>query len=243
MLVSEVFAPYSKDLVLRNYTLFGLMTAVETLLSQSYGAREFSSFRIWAGISLVIVFFATIVVSGGMALCEAVMRVIVQDPALAHQAGLFSLKLIPGLFPYYGFCVLSYYLQNANIFWPPVWIGLISNGINVLLNWALIFRAGWGIAGCPTATSLTRLLEFFMIVVYMLFKRSPLLEHIWPSFSCEHFSTRSLAIFMEIAVPGAFALLGRNIAILDTGFAYIISLFLHFVCHCFCIQLGVGFTK
>ena len=99
--------------------MHGFMTAIDTMLSQSYGAQQYLEYGIWTGISLVFVFFATIVVSGGMALCQPVMNLIVSNPDLAREAGLFALRLIPGLFPYYFFYVFAKYFQNANILAPP----------------------------------------------------------------------------------------------------------------------------
>lgn len=52
-----------------NSTAIGFMTAIDTLLSQSYGANQCDSFAVWAGNSLVITFLFTFVVSGIIALC------------------------------------------------------------------------------------------------------------------------------------------------------------------------------
>jgi MATE family multidrug resistance protein len=58
-------------------------------------------------------------------------------------------RLIPGLFPLYRFKVLSKYLQTQNILAPSVIIGMVAVVNQVLFCSALIFKAGWGIAGAP----------------------------------------------------------------------------------------------
>lgn len=191
-----------------NETMTGFMSAIDTLLAQSYGSRQYSTYAIWTGNSLVIVFFATIIASGIMALCGPFMQLIVSDPKLAQEAGYFALRLIPGLFPYYWFKVLTKYLQTQDILAPLVWVGLFANGMNAYFNWMLIYQVGLGIAGSPWATTLTRTVELLLLGLFMLFRRSTL-EKTWPSVSCENISTNTLAPFMEIAIPGALGTLGE----------------------------------
>ena len=49
------------------------MTAIDTLLAQTYGANQHDNFAVWTGNSLVIVFLATVIVSGMVALCGPAM--------------------------------------------------------------------------------------------------------------------------------------------------------------------------
>lgn len=197
-----------------NVTMFGFMTGIDTLLAQSFGARHFSNYAIWTGNSLVIVFFATVVTSGVMTLCGPFMYLILGDPKLAREAGLFALRLIPGLFPYYIFKVLSKYLQTQHILAPSACIGAMANGMNAVFNWALIYKAGWGVAGSPWATSFTRTAELFLIVAFMMLKRSAVLERTWPKLSCRNLSTEALAPFMQISLPGALAFFGKDASLI-----------------------------
>ena len=56
-----------------NSTMIGFMTAIDTLLAQTYGANQHDNFAVWTGNSLVIVFLATVIVSGMVALCGPAM--------------------------------------------------------------------------------------------------------------------------------------------------------------------------
>ena len=181
--------------------MFGLMTAIDTFLAQTYGARQFISYGIWTGNSMVIIFCSTIVASGAMSLCGPFMYLISSDPALAKGAGMYALRLIPGLFPYFMFKVLCKYLQTQHILGPSMWIGLMANGMNVLFNWALIYRADLGVVGSPWATSLTRALEAVMICAYIITKRNSLLKQTWPVVSCRNLSSEQLYPFMHIGLP------------------------------------------
>jgi MATE family multidrug resistance protein len=183
------------------------MTAVDTFLAQSFGAGQLTNYGIWAGNSLVIVFLATVIASGVMTLCGPFMHLIVSVD-LANGAQAFALRLIPGLFPYFLFKVLSKYLQTQHILAPSTLIGLLANIMNAVFNFSLIYLAGWGIAGSPWATTLTRTAELAMISLYINTKRNSVLEQTWPIVSCENLCSEQVRPFTRIALPGALAFLG-----------------------------------
>jgi len=187
-----------------NATMLGFMTAIDTLLAQSYGAKQLDSFAIFTGNSLIVVFLMTMIVSGIVALCGPAMRLFGQDPDLADAAGEFAFRLIPGMFPYYLFKVLTKYLQTQNRLAPGVWIGVLANVMNALFNWGLIYAAGWGIAGAPWATTLTRLIEFLLIVLYMYYQKFSL-KDTWPEISRENLNFAVLKPFWKLAVSGALS--------------------------------------
>ena len=188
-----------------NSSMMGFMTAIDTLLAQSFGASQHDSFQIWTGSSLVIVFGMTILVSGLVALCGPAMHLFGQEPELADAAGEFSYRLIPGLFPYYSFKVLTKYLQTQNKLAPGVYIGIFANGMNALFNWLLIFELGWGLSGAPWATTLTRAMELLMICAYLLYSRQSL-ESTWPKFSKKNFHYTNLKPFWKLAISGALSI-------------------------------------
>lgn len=185
-----------------NSTMIGFMTAIDTLLSQSYGANQLENYSAWTGNSLMIIVPVTAVVSGAVALCGPCMKLFGQDHELADAAAEFSYRLIPGLFPYYLFKVQTKYLQSQNRLAPGVWIGLFANVFNALFNWWLIYGVGWGLMGAPWATSLTRLVQFVLLSLYMCaYKRS--LEDTWPRFSRENLRYSVLKPFWDLAISGA----------------------------------------
>ena len=185
-----------------NSTMIGFMTAIDTLLSQSYGANQLENYSAWTGNSLMIIVPVTAVVSGAVALCGPCMKLFGQDHELADAAAEFSYRLIPGLFPYYLFKVQTKYLQSQNRLAPGVWIGLFANVFNALFNWWLIYGVGWGLMGAPWATSLTRLVQFVFLSLYMCaYKRS--LEDTWPRFSRENLRYSVLKPFWDLAISGA----------------------------------------
>jgi MATE family multidrug resistance protein len=188
-----------------NSTMVGFMTAIDTFLAQAFGAGELKAYGTWAGTSLGIVMMVTVCVSGLLALCGPAMKLFGQDEALAKAAGEFAYRLIPGLFPYYAFKVLVKYLQSQNIVMPGVWIGVLANGLNILLNWALIYALDIGLNGAPWATTITRFIELGMIAGYLFWNKKTL-EATWPTTSRSMWNRKNLRPFWKLAVSGALSL-------------------------------------
>eukprot|EP00980_Cylindrotheca_fusiformis_P006047 scaffold1301_cov128-Cylindrotheca_fusiformis.AAC.10 len=206
-----------------NSTMIGFMTAIDTLLSQSFGAQKYYQFSTWAGTSIVLVFLTTIPMSGIIALCGPAMHLFGQDPVLADAAGKFSYRLLPGLFPYYIFKTLNKYLQAQNKVAPGVWIGLLANGVNALFNWALIYAADWGLQGAPWATTLTRTVEFLMIVAYLYYQKkcrpptaTNTLQDTWPRLDKNKFTRTALRPFWKLAISGALSITAEVVSIVHT---------------------------
>lgn len=216
-----------------NGTMIGYMTAIDTLLAQAFGAQQLEKFSIWAGNSMVIIFFTTIVFAGLVALCGPAMRLFFgKDSKTADAAGEFSYRLIPGLFPYFMFKVLSKYLQTQNILAPVVWIGILANGMNVLFNWVLIFVLDWGIHGAPWATTLTRTAEFAFILGYLYWKKKDL-QSIWPKVEREYLTLKVLRPFWKLAISGALSVSAEawsfEISTILAGFVGVTALDAHII--------------
>jgi MATE family multidrug resistance protein len=191
-----------------NSTMLGFNTAIDTFLAQAYGAKEFRGFGLWTGNSLVIVMIATVFMSGLLALCGPMLKVLGQDEILAERAQHFSYRLIPGLFPYYAFKVLVKYLQTQNITLPGAWIGLLANLLNILGNWAFIFHFDMGLNGAPWATTITRFAECFVVIGYIYWNRdTPKISSTWPTFSAKFFcSPGTVRSFLKLALSGALSM-------------------------------------
>ena len=187
-----------------NSAMMGFMTATDTMLAQSFGARAYGSFAMWTGNSIVVVTIASVVTCGLIALCGPCMVLFGQDPDLAAAAGQFSIRLIPGLIPYYVFKVLTKYLQAQHKVAPGVYIGLIANAVNVFANWFFIYELNMGLSGAPWATTITRVGELVLIVFYIRWKRMELVETL-PKISMKNLEIPIIMPFVKLAISGALS--------------------------------------
>jgi MATE family multidrug resistance protein len=189
-----------------NFCMIGFLTATDTMLAQSYGAKQYNNYALWTGNSLVVIVPITVITSGAIALCGPCMKLFGQDYELSNTAAQFSYRLLPGLLPYYLFKVLTKYLQSQNLLAPGVWIGILANGLNALFNWTFIYRAKLGLMGSPWATSLVRVMELLLILTYMYIKKSTILKETWPKISRTNLQYSILKPFWKLGMEGALAL-------------------------------------
>jgi len=189
-----------------NFCMIGFLTATDTMLAQSYGAKQYDNYALWTGNSLVVIVPITLVVAGAIALCGPCMKLFGQDHELSDAAAQFSYRLLPGLLPYYLFKVLTKYLQSQNLLAPGVWIGVLANGLNALFNWTFIYRANLGLMGSPWATSLVRVMELLLILTYMYIKKRTTLRETWPTISRANLHYSILKPFWKLGIEGALAL-------------------------------------
>jgi len=150
------------------HPIFGCATALDTLLSQSHGARRPDLFGQWTQIGLIILLLLTFPFMGMLAFAEPILLSTGMNATLASRAAAFDRALIPGVPPLVAFVALTKHLQSQHILAPSVWIAAIANVINVAANYLLIFECGMGLRGAPLATSLSRWCQLGMMCTYLV---------------------------------------------------------------------------
>ncbi len=120
---------------------------------------------------------------------EEVLLAMGQEPALAHQAGIYLRWLQWAVLPFYGYIVLRSFISALE---RPGWalvIVFLAVACNVLLNWMFIFgnlgAPAMGIAGSGFATTLSSVLMFaglaLVVVVEKKFRRYQIFGRFWRS--------------------------------------------------------------
>ena len=118
---------------------------------------------------------------------EKILLAMGQEPALAHQAGIYLRWLQWAVLPFYGYIVLRSFISALE---RPGWalvIVFVAVATNVLLNWMFMFgnlgAPRLGIAGSGLATTISSVLMFVgMVLVVTLekkFRRYHLFGRFW----------------------------------------------------------------
>lgn len=140
----------------------GLVLGIDPILTHAHGAGDGRAVGLAVQRGLVV----AVLVSGPIALlwllAEPVLVLAGQKPALARMAHDYVVAQLPSVVGFLGFMVLRSYLQGRSIVAPALWITLLANVFNALLNWVLIFghlgMPAMGLTGAGVATGVTRLL-------------------------------------------------------------------------------------
>ncbi|KAJ1377188.1 Multi antimicrobial extrusion protein [Sesbania bispinosa] len=90
-----------------------------------------------------------------------------QDPLIAHEAGKFTIWLLPALFAYAILQPLVRYFQMQSLLLPMLLSSCVTLGIHIPLCWALVFKTGLNNVGGALAMSISIWLNVIFLGLYM----------------------------------------------------------------------------
>jgi MATE family multidrug resistance protein len=147
----------------------GILFGLDPVVTQAHGAGkgEQAGRALQGGVVIAIVL--GLFVSFLWTRTESVLLTFGQDPELARMAANYTRVQAFSVVPFLLFTVLRQYLQGRRILAPALWVTAVANGLNALLNWALIFGhlglPAMGLNGAGVASGLTRAFMFAALLV------------------------------------------------------------------------------
>jgi MATE family multidrug resistance protein len=227
------------------YFGIGVSFAMDTLVSQAYGARNYRFIGVVFQNALVVAVLIYLPIALAFWFTEPVLVLLKQDPRLANLAGQYNRWLIPGVLPLLIYRAQTQYLQNQRILKPAMVSGAISVVLSIPLNYLLIFGfpelkifglagaslhaghlkplGGWkglGFIGAPIAGSLTWLAQPIILWAYVSWTG----VHRQSWFGCDWrqaLDVRNLATFLKLGIPASLMLamevIGFEIATIFVG--------------------------
>lgn len=157
--------------------MFGISGGSNVMCSQYYGKKDIKSIHkivtitYWLSIALSILFVLVAMVMPG-----AFMKLFTDDVAVISMGEKY-IRIVSISYVFYSLTVSTVgVLRSVKTVKIPMIIHSISLFINIFLNYILIFgRFGispLGIKGAAIATVISRIIEFFIIFIYIIFKES-----------------------------------------------------------------------
>ena len=150
----------------------------ETLCGQAYGAEQYQKFgmQIYTAIfSLVLLCIPLAVIWVNM---ERILILIGQDPLISHEAGEFTIWLVPGLFVYAIQQPLVRYLLMQSLTLPMLMSSCATFCIHIPLCWALAYKSGLGNIGAALALRISISLNTAFIGLYIRFSSACAKTHV-----------------------------------------------------------------
>ncbi len=147
----------------------GILFGLDPVVTQAHGAGEGErAGRALQGGALIAVFLG-LFISFLWTRTESVLLTFGQDPELAKIAGHYTRVQAYSVPFFLLFTALRQYLQGRRILAPALWVALLANIFNALMNWALIWGhlglPAMGLDGAGVASGLTRLFMFAALLV------------------------------------------------------------------------------
>lgn len=139
---------------------FGLLMSLDPIVTQAVGAKDSGSVRRGVQRGIVLATGLTILASLLLLPARRVLELMGQPPHLAEMAGRYATICIAGLWPFLIFAVFRQVLQAMHRLKALVIAILVGNGMNVVVNWVLIFGhfgiEPMGLEGSAWATVFSR---------------------------------------------------------------------------------------
>ncbi|XP_041015448.1 protein DETOXIFICATION 12-like [Juglans microcarpa x Juglans regia] len=179
--------------------LSGMASALETLCGQAYGAEQYREL----GVQTYTAIFSMILVCLPLTLLWThigkLLILIGQDPQISHEAGKFTIWLVPALFGYATLQPLLRFFQAQSLAMPMLICSGATLAFHIALCWALVFKSGLGNLGAALAIGISYWLNVILLGLYMNY--SPACANTRVPISMELF--QGIGEFFHFAVPSA----------------------------------------
>ncbi|KAL0000098.1 hypothetical protein SO802_019700 [Lithocarpus litseifolius] len=179
--------------------LLGMASALETLCGQAYGAQQYQKI----GIQTYTAIFSLNLVCLPLSLLwmnmGKLLSLIGQDPLISHEAGKFTMWLVPALFAYATLQPLVRYLQTQSLVKPMLISSFLILCFHIPLCWVLVFKSGLGNLGAALAMGISYWLNVILLGLYV--KYSSACKKTLVPISKELF--QGIGEFFRFAIPSA----------------------------------------
>ncbi|KAB1205629.1 MATE efflux family protein 5 [Morella rubra] len=179
--------------------LLGMASALETLCGQAYGAQQYRKLGVQAYTAIFSLTLVCLPVSMIWIYMEKLLILIGQDPLISHEAGKFTIWLVPALFAYAALQPLVRYFQTQSLVMPMLISSCASLCFHIPLCWALVFKSGLGNLGAAVAISISYWLNVIFLGLYMKFSSACAKTRV--PVSMELF--QGIGEFFHFAIPSA----------------------------------------
>ncbi|XP_015238537.1 PREDICTED: multidrug and toxin extrusion protein 1-like [Cyprinodon variegatus] len=177
---------------------FGLASACDTLISQTYGSGNLLRVGVILQRSILILLLTCFPCWAILINTEPILLAVKQEPEVASLAQMYVKIFMPALPAAFMFSLESKYLQNQGIIWPQVVTGLIVNLLNALINYIVLFLLKMGTAGSALANTLSEFSLAGFLYAYIMWKG--LHKTTWGGWSIE--CLNDWKSYIHLAIPG-----------------------------------------
>jgi MATE family multidrug resistance protein len=183
---------------------YGVLSALDPLVSQAYGAGDERAVGDHLQRGLVMAMGLTIPFVLVAWDISGLLRLLGQHEEVIGDAAAYARAIVWGTLPYLLFVVLRQTSQAMSVVRPAAMAIVLGNVVNVLGNYVLIFghfgAPALGVAGSAYSTSIARWVMF----LYLLLASRRRLAPYWRGFTAEALALRGYRLMLRIGVPIGF---------------------------------------
>ncbi|XP_059733833.1 multidrug and toxin extrusion protein 2 isoform X3 [Bos taurus] len=181
---------------------FGLSSACDTLMSQSFGSPNKKHVGIILQRGVLVLLLCCLPCWALFLNTQLILLLCRQDPAVSRLAQEYVQVYIPGLPANFLYSLQAKYLQNQGIVWPQVFSGIVGNCVNGLANYILVSVLGQGVRGSAFANTVSQFSQAVFLLFYIVLKKLHL--ETWAGWSWE--CLQDWGPFFRLAIPSMLML-------------------------------------
>jgi multidrug resistance protein, MATE family len=180
---------------------YGVLSALDPLVSQAYGARDVGAVGGHLQRGLVLAAVLTVPTVVALLDIEPILRALGQPAAVSRDAADYTRAILWGILPYLVFVAFRQTLQAMGVVRQAAAAIVLGNVVNAVLNWMLIFghlgAPALGVSGSALSTSVAR----WAMCIYLLVASRRSLAPYWRGFTAEAAVVRPYLTMLRIGLP------------------------------------------
>ncbi|XP_054857624.1 multidrug and toxin extrusion protein 1-like [Eublepharis macularius] len=176
---------------------FGLSSACDTLVSQTYGGKNMKRVGTILQRGVLILLLCCFPCWAIFINTEQLLLLIRQNPEVSRLTQVYVMIFIPALPATFIYQLETRYLQNQRIIWPEVLCGTIGNVVNLIANYVFLYQLGMGVRGSAWANTIAQYSQAIILFLYIRWKK--LHVETWGGWSTE--CLQEWGVFMSLAIP------------------------------------------
>ncbi|XP_006213894.2 multidrug and toxin extrusion protein 2 isoform X1 [Vicugna pacos] len=176
---------------------FGLSSACDTLMSQSFGSPNKKHVGVILQRGVLVLLLCCLPCWALFLNTQHILLLFRQDPAVSRLTQEYVQIYIPALPANFLYGLLAKYLQNQGVVWPQVLSGIVGNCVNGLANYILVSVLGWGVRGSAYANIFSQFAQTAFLFLHIVLKK--LHRETWAGWSSQ--CLQDWGPFFSLAVP------------------------------------------
>ena len=148
--------------------VIGITGGIAVIAAQRFGARDEAGLKRSVGMSIILCFGLTIVMTLlSVFLTKPLLRLINTPEDIINQAYSYIVVIFIGIFASVLYNMLACLLRALGDSRTPLYFLMISSVLNIILDFVCILCFGWGVAGAAWATVFSQFVSGILCLLYI----------------------------------------------------------------------------